>query len=128
MDGPGNGRGGESIDAVLRQLLRQGRLDPQAERLAAQGIDRLKTFLGGQSPAGGPSGGPGRGPVAEEVAAEEVVVEAVEEVPGTATLRHVVPLLDGSRAELVVPERLSRADADRIAAFLAVIAIDEATS
>ncbi|MGI4896317.1 MAG: hypothetical protein ACRYF3_14510 [Janthinobacterium lividum] len=121
VDVPNGGRGGESIDAVLRQLLRQGRLDPPVERLASQGIDRLKTFLAGE-PAPAPAE-----PVVEEaeIVQVEVVHEEAEVRTGPATLRHVIPLPDGSRAEVLVPERLSRADADRIAAFLSVLVIEE---
>ncbi|WP_432513510.1 hypothetical protein [Kineococcus sp. SYSU DK001] len=102
---------GESLDSVLRGLLRQGRIDPQAERLAAQGIDRLKAFLGTTPAPGGAS--------TEEVQEAEVVAE------GRAMLMHTVPLADGTRVEVLVPERLTRAEADRIAGVLTALAVEE---
>ncbi|WP_432542269.1 hypothetical protein [Kineococcus sp. SYSU DK002] len=108
---------GESLDSVLRGLLRQGRIDPQAERLAAQGIDRLKAFLG-TTPA--PGAGRGAGvPDGGDVPEAEVVAE------GRAMLMHTVPLPDGTRVEVLVPERLTRAEADRIAGVLTALAVEE---
>jgi len=101
---------GESIDSVLRGLLRQGRLDPQAERLAEQGIDRLRTFLG--------SG-------AQSEPAE--TAEVVEEVSagGREMLMHTIPLTDGTRVEVLVPAELTRAEADRIAGVLGALAVPD---
>ncbi|NAZ75795.1 hypothetical protein GTQ99_10270 [Kineococcus sp. T13] len=128
---------GDSIDAVLRQLLgqglRTGRIDPQAERLAAQGIDRLKAFLG-STPAGGTRTGGQQG-TAEDVVdavAEDAVVEdaagadVLDEVTaGRPLLRHTIPLADGTRVEVSVPERLTAADVERIARVLAALVVEE---
>ncbi|MCI2239989.1 hypothetical protein MO973_36460 [Paenibacillus sp. TRM 82003] len=119
-----------SIDAVLREVLRQGRLDPGAERLAAQGVDRLRTFLAGDASV---NDGTGRAAAAEATAeavdAEAVDAEVVEEAGGVGApeqrLRHVVPLRGGERVEVVVPERFTRADARRVAAVLEALALDD---
>ncbi|MEZ0491926.1 hypothetical protein AB2L28_06710 [Kineococcus sp. TBRC 1896] len=113
-----NRRQGESIDAVLRGLLKQGGLDPTAERLAEQGIDRLRSFLG-SGPAPGttatPDAGAGRGDVQDA----EVVTT------GREMLMHTIPLPDGTRVEVLVPERLTRAEAERVAAVLSALAVEE---
>ena len=133
---------GDSIDAVLRQLLgqglRTGRIDPQAERLAAQGIDRLKAFLG-STPAGGTRTG-GQQEAAEEVvdavaedavaggpvAEDAVSVDVLDVVAaGRPLLRHTIPLADGTRVEVSVPERLTAADVERIARVLAALVVEE---
>lgn len=106
---------GESLDSVLRGLLRQGRIDPQAERLAAQGIDRLKAFLG-TTPAPAAAR-------AEGVQGAGVVADGGTD--GRAMLMHTVPLPDGTRVEVLVPERLTRAEADRIAGVLTALAVEE---
>lgn len=110
-----NRRQGESIDAVLRGLLKQGRLDPTAERLAEQGIDRLRSFLG-STPGAGTSAD---SPDVQDVQDAEVVTA------GREMLMHTIPLPDGTRVEVLVPERLTRAEADRIAAVLSALAVDE---
>ncbi|WP_432522035.1 hypothetical protein [Kineococcus sp. SYSU DK006] len=133
---------GDSIDAVLRQLLgqglRTGRIDPQAERLAAQGIDKLKAFLG-STPAGGTrTGGPqvpaedvvdavAEDAVAEDVVAGDAVSADVLDVvaAGRPLLRHTIPLADGTRVEVSVPERLTAADVERIARVLAALVVEE---
>lgn len=107
---------GESIDAVLRGLLRQGRLDPQAERFAAQGIDRLKAFLGATPDVAADP------PVDATV---EATVEAEVVASGREMLMHTIPLPDGTRVEVLVPERLTRAEADRIAGVLTALAVEE---
>ncbi|MEZ0165766.1 hypothetical protein AB2L27_13475 [Kineococcus sp. LSe6-4] len=109
-----NRRQGESLDAVLRGLLKQGRLDPTAERLAEQGIDRLRSFLGS-----GPAPGTAATPEAEQVQDAEVVTT------GREMLMHTIPLPDGTRVEVLVPERLTRAEAERIATVLGALAVDE---
>ena len=129
----------EPVEAVLQRLLRQGRLDPAAERLAVQGIERVREFLGGPRP-GGSSSSPrpdakgastGRRPVvpsaAEPVGEEDAAPaeDADTDAGRSRTMRHVVPLADGARAEVVVPEHLTRADAERIARVLAALALDE---
>ncbi|GAA0302912.1 hypothetical protein [Kineococcus aurantiacus] len=110
---------GESVDSVLRKLLKQGRLDPQAERLAEQGIDRLRTFLGGTSaPA----------PTPEEVVDAEVEADAGAGsvvATGRGMLMHTIPLPDGTRVEVLVPERLTRAEAERVSAVLGALAVEE---
>lgn len=108
-----NKRQSESIDSVLRGLLKQGRLDPGAERLAEQGIDRLKAFLGSTPGA--------RRTVAAEVPEEAEVVAT----GGREMLMHTIPLPDGTRVEVLVPERLTRAEADRVAGVLTALAVDE---
>jgi hypothetical protein len=110
-----NKRQGDPIDSVLRGLLRQGRLDPQAERFAAQGIDKLKAFLGST---------PGAATTTAAAAAEETVEAEVVET-GRAMIMHTIPLPDGTRVEVLVPERLTRADADRIAGVLTALAVEE---
>ncbi|WP_432537680.1 hypothetical protein [Kineococcus arenarius] len=132
-DGGNQSRGGRqnaSIDAVLREVLRQGRLDPGAERLAAQGVERLRTFLTGDAsvntPTGEAAGGDGAAvdaEVVEDVPADAAVV--VDPAAGAGLLRHTIPLRDGGRAEVAVPERLTRADARRIAAVLDALALDD---
>ncbi|WP_432507045.1 hypothetical protein [Kineococcus arenarius] len=131
-DGGDQSRGGRqnaSIDAVLREVLRQGRLDPGAERLAAQGVERLRTFLTGDAsvnaPTGGAAGGDGAAVDAEVV--EDVPADAavVDPAAGAGLLRHTIPLRDGGRAEVAVPEGLTRADARRIAAVLDALALDD---
>lgn len=107
---------GESIDSVLRGLLRQGRLDPQAERFAAQGIDRLKAFLGTT---------PGASTSTAGDAAVDAEVEAEVVASGREMLMHTIPLPDGTRVEVLVPERLTRAEADRVAAVLSALAVEE---
>ncbi len=125
------GRGGASIDAVLREVLRQGRLDPGAERLAAQGVERLRSFLSGDPSADGGAapGGPGApGAPAGGVPLEaEVVEDAAVAAPGAAAerLRHTVPLRGGRQAELLLPADLTGADARRIAAVLDALALDD---
>ena len=111
---------GESIDSVLRGLLRQGRLDPQAERFAAQGIDRLKAFLG--TTPGASTSTAGDASVDATVDAE---VEAEVVASGREMLMHTIPLPDGTRVEVLVPERLTRAEADRVAAVLSALAVEE---
>ena len=111
---------GESIDSVLRGLLRQGRLDPQAERFAAQGIDRLKAFLG--TTPGASTSTAGDASVDATVDAE---VEAEVVATGREMLMHTIPLPDGTRVEVLVPERLTRAEADRVAAVLSALAVEE---
>lgn len=108
---------GESLDSVLRGLLRQGRLDPQAERFAAQGIDRLKAFLGSTPDAATTTA---RGPAEDAATVDAEVVGT-----GRAMLVHTVPLPDGTRVEVLVPERLTRAEADRIAGVLTALAVEE---
>ncbi|WP_432561191.1 hypothetical protein [Kineococcus sp. SYSU DK003] len=106
---------GESIDSVLRGLLKQGRLDPQAERLAEQGIGRLRAFLG-SSPA----------PETEQVQDAEVVgADPAPSSSGREMLMHTIPLADGTRVEVLVPERLTRAEADRVAGVLAALSVPE---
>lgn len=112
-----NRRQGESIDAVLRGLLKQGKLDPTAERLAEQGIDRLRSFLG-STPGAGTSSDTS-GPAEQDVQDAEVVTA------GREMLMHTIPLPDGTRVEVLVPERLTRAEADRIAGVLHALAVDE---
>ncbi|WP_369053380.1 hypothetical protein [Kineococcus terrestris] len=123
--------GDKPLEQVLQQLLRQGRLDPAAERVAAQGIERLKAFLGGAG-ARPEAAEPVEDSVDEPVRprrtgadAGTVDAEVVGVVPAAGVLRHTVPLLRGGYAEVVVPERLTRADADRIAAVLAALAVDD---
>ena len=114
-----NKRQGESLDSVLRGLLKQGRLDPGAERLAEQGIDRLKAFLGST---------PGARTTTPDVPATrdaQVEEDAEVVVGGRQMLMHTVPLSDGTRVEVLVPERLTRSEADRIAGVLAALAVDE---
>jgi hypothetical protein len=108
-----NKRQGESIDAVLRGLLKQGRLDPGAERLAEQGIDRLKAFLGST---------PGARTTTETEVPEDIEVVVTG---GREMLMHTIPLPDGTRVEVLVPERLTRAEADRVAGVLTALAVDE---
>lgn len=111
---------GESVDSVLRKLLAQGRLDPQAERLAEQGIERLRSFLGGT-----PVREPETGTEEAEVVADVEVAEASEAPRGRAMLMHTIPLPDGTRVEVLVPERLTRAEADRVAGVLTALAVEE---
>lgn len=111
-----NRRQGESIDAVLRGLLKQGKLDPTAERLAEQGIDRLRSFLG-STPGAGTS--TDAAPDVQDVQDAEVVTA------GREMLMHTIPLPDGTRVEVLVPERLTHAEAERIAAVLNALAVDE---
>jgi hypothetical protein len=106
---------GESIDSVLRGLLKQGRLDPQAERFAEQGIDRLKAFLG-STPRPGDEATDGQVPDDAEVSAGP---------GGRGMLMHTIPLADGTRVEVLVPERLTRAEADRVAGVLHALAVEE---
>jgi hypothetical protein len=113
-----NRRQGESIDAVLRGLLKQGKLDPTAERLAEQGIDRLRSFLGSTPGAGTSADAPGVQDVPDVQDAEVVT-------GGREMLMHTIPLPDGTRVEVLVPERLTRAEADRIAGVLHALAVDE---
>ncbi|WP_380174457.1 hypothetical protein ACFEMC_05845 [Kineococcus sp. DHX-1] len=108
-----NRRQGESIDAVLRGLLKQGKLDPTAERLAEQGIDRLRSFLGSTPGAG----------TSTDAAPDVQDVEVV--TAGREMLMHTIPLPDGTRVEVLVPERLTHAEAERIAAVLNALAVDE---
>jgi hypothetical protein len=108
-----NKRQSEAIDSVLRGLLKQGRLDPQAERLAAQGIDRLKAFLGTTPDA------------STTTAQEPDAVDAEVVASGREMLMHTVPLADGTRVEVLVPAGLTRAEADRIAGVLSALAVDE---
>ena len=131
---------GDSIDAVLRQLLgqglRTGRIDPQAERLAAQGIDRLKAFLG-STPAGGTRTGAQQATaedvvdaVAEDAVVEDAVVEGGADVldgvaAGRPLLAHAIPLADGTHGQVSVPERLTAADVERIARVLAALVVEE---
>lgn len=126
---------GQSIDAVLRELLKQGRLDAGgAEKLATQGMDRLRTFLAGDPTAAPTTTTPGSAPAAEVV--EDDVPAGIAET-GTGTdgleeaevvadgfLEHTVPLRGGRYAHVVVPEGFTRADADRIAGVLAALALD----
>ncbi|GAB3470808.1 hypothetical protein AB1207_22795 [Kineococcus endophyticus] len=116
-----NRRQGESIDAVLRGLLKQGRLDPTAERLAEQGIDRLRSFLG-STPGAGTSADT---PAASDVQDVQDVQDAEVVTAGREMLMHTIPLPDGTRVEVLVPERLTHAEADRIAAVLSALAVDE---
>lgn len=109
---------GESVDSVLRGLLKQGRLDPQAERLAEQGIDRLKAFLGTGSASSAPAGAE----VPDEAEAEIV---ASPREPGREMLMHTVPLDDGTRVEVLVPVRLTRREADRIAGVLTALSVED---
>ncbi|WP_337059370.1 hypothetical protein [Kineococcus sp. G2] len=117
-------RQGASIDAVLREVLRQGRLDPGAERLAAQGVDRLRTFLAGDASVNGAAGQATAAAGADDGAVDAEVVEEDAGAPAQR-LRHVVPLRGGERVEVVVPERFSRADARRVAAVLEALALDD---
>jgi hypothetical protein len=112
-------RQGESLDAVLRGLLKQGRLDPQAERFAAQGIDRLKAFLG-TTPDPATTTTSSTAAATTEDAVDAEVVET-----GRAMIMHTIPLRDGTRVEVLVPERLTRADAERIAGVLTALAVEE---
>ncbi|WP_432484492.1 hypothetical protein [Kineococcus esterisolvens] len=126
-DGRDESRGGRqsaSIDAVLREVLRQGRLDPGAERLAAQGVDRLRTFLSGDASVNDErSGAAGASaPVDADVVGED---PAPRGASTRRTLRHTIPLRGGEQAEVLVPERLTRADARRIAAVLDALALDD---
>ncbi|PRY17070.1 hypothetical protein [Kineococcus rhizosphaerae] len=113
---------GESVDSVLRKLLAQGRLDPQAERLAEQGIDRLRSFFGA---ATGPAQAPEEAEVADVEVADVEVAEASEVPGGRSMLMHTIPLADGTRVEVLVPERLTRAEADRVAGVLGALAVEE---
>ncbi|NAZ87528.1 hypothetical protein [Kineococcus indalonis] len=127
------GRGGASLDAVLREVLRGGRLDPGAERLAAQGVERLRTFLAGDPSvnlgkgAPGPAGGAGErlGEQVGDAVDAEVVEEEAPAAEAGRTLRHAIPLRGGRLAEVLVPEHLTAADARRIAAVLEALALDE---
>ena len=108
-------QGSDPIDDVLQRLLRTGRIDPTAQRLASDGIDRVRSFLSG-SPA--PEQGTGKAAPAATPAAEGPAPRPF--------LTHVVPLADGGHAELRVPERLTHAEAERLAGVLAALAVDDA--
>ena len=134
-DGRG-GRGNASLDAVLREVLRGGRLDPGAERLAAQGVERLRTFLAGDPSVNLGKGAAGTAAGADERLGEQVGdavdAEVVEDEGDGAVaadapriLRHAIPLRGGRLAEVLVPEGLTTADARRIAAVLEALALDE---
>ena len=129
---------GQSIDAVLRELFKQSRLDAGgAEKLAGQGIDRLRTFLAGDQAAApttttgtttgttttGSTTTDGTGPVEAGIVQEPAVLAEAEVVP-ERSLEHTVPLRGGRSARVVVPEGFTRADADRIAGVLAALALD----
>lgn len=121
---------GQSIDAVLRELLKQGRIDPAgAEKLASQGIDRLRTFLSGDTAATPTTTSPTAtvqdGPLPVQVPAGEDAQDGAGDEPD-AFLEHTVPLRGGRFAHVVVPEHFTRADADRVAGVLAALALDDA--
>lgn len=109
---------GESVDSVLRGLLRQGRLDAQTERLAEQGIDRLKAFLGTGSSSSAHAAAP-----ASDATGAAVVAGAAD--GAREMLMHTVPLQDGTRVEVLVPARLTRAEADRISGVLTALSVEE---
>lgn len=117
-------QGGDPIDDVLQRLLRTGRFDPTAQRLASDGIDRVRSFLSG---AAATEPAPATPSTPEPVTPEPVTPEPVSAEPASRPfLTHVVPLADGGSAELRVPERLTRAEAERLATVLAALAVDDA--
>ena len=112
-------QGSDPIDDVLQRLLRSGRFDPTAQRLASDGIDRVRSFL-----SGAPAPEPPVPTVPEPTTPDPVTtVGATDARP---FLTHVVPFADGTHAELRVPERLTRAEAERLATVLSALAVDEA--
>jgi hypothetical protein len=116
-------QGSDPIDDVLQRLLRSGRFDPTAQRLASDGIDRVRSFLSGAPAPETPAPTVPAPTVPEPVSTAEPVGA---DVPGTRPfLTHVVPFADGTHAELRVPERLTRAEAERLATVLAALAVDE---
>lgn len=120
-------QGSDPIDDVLQRLLRPGRFDPTAQRLASDGIDRVRSFLSGAAaPEKAPAAPTTPAPTTPAPAATSAPGPAVAEPTGRTFLTHVVPLADGGTAELRVPERLTRAEADRLAGVLAALAVDEA--
>ncbi|NAZ80719.1 hypothetical protein GTR02_02660 [Kineococcus sp. R8] len=118
--------GGDPIDDVLQRLLRTGRFDPTAQRLASDGIDRVRSFLSGAAATDPGRPGTTQTPEPPAPTVPEPVAATAAEPAGRAFLTHVVPLADGTSAELRVPARLTRAEADRLAGVLAALAVDEA--
>jgi len=118
-------QGSDPIDDVLQRLLRSGRFDPTAQRLASDGIDRVRSFLSGAPAPEAPAPTVPAPTVPEATVPAPAVPEPV--AAGTRPfLTHVVPFADGTHAELRVPERLTRAEAERLATVLAALAVDEA--
>ncbi|MFB9378412.1 hypothetical protein ACFFKU_07825 [Kineococcus gynurae] len=113
----------ESLDALLRSLLAQGRMSTDAERLARDGVDRLRAFLRDGSAAGREDPAGSAVPAEDEAADAEIVHIAVEDVETTQV--HTVPLAGGRTATLELPTRFGSADADRVAAVLTALALDE---
>jgi len=120
-------QGSDPIDDVLQRLLRSGRFDPTAQRLASDGIDRVRSFLSGAPAPEPPVPSTPAPTVPEPTTPEPPTPEPVTTGGGIRPfLTHVVPFADGTHAELRVPERLTRAEAERLATVLAALAVDEA--
>ncbi|GAB7190092.1 hypothetical protein NUM3379_07980 [Kineococcus sp. NUM-3379] len=130
-------RAASALDDLLQRAVKQGYLDPMAGRAARSGVDRLRGFLANAGGEGWPgpkedTAATGAGAqAAPTIAAEDPEAETVAgaaadvEAGAPGTTRIPVALRGGRRAELFLPERFDRLDAERIASVLHALALDD---